>query len=128
MTLRITVFTRCTNHAGMEALIGTRCYPDRIPEAPTFPLVVYHRVSTDDTPYRDHDAPTDREVTRVQLDCYASTSDGAAALAAQARAAWDGYRSGTAVGYAFQANRIATREAALNAYRQIVDVMVEHAV
>lgn len=128
MTLRHTVYGRCTGHAGMAALIGTRCYPDRVPEDPTFPLVVYHRVSADAGPYRDHDAPTDREVSRVQLDCYAETSDGAADLADQARAAWDGWSSGAVVGWSFQANRIATREDALNVYRQIVDVMVEHSV
>lgn len=128
MGLRETVYSRCTTHAGMAALIAARCFPDRVPERPTFPLVVYHRVSTDNSTYRDHDAPTDREVSRIQLDCYASTSDGAAALADQARAAFDGWHSGSAVGYAFQANRIATREDALNCYRQIVDVIVEHSV
>lgn len=128
MTLRTTIYARCTGHAGTAALVSTRVYPDRLPENVTYPALVYHRISADNTDYRDHGGATDREVSRVQFDCYDGTGDGAAALADQVRAAWDGYRDGCVVGYAFQANRIMTREDAINAYRAIVDVMVEHSV
>lgn len=127
MTLRTTVFDRCMDYAGLE-LISTRCYPDRLPENATYPALVYFRVSADNTPYRNHDGATTREVSRVQFDCYDETGDGAAALADQVRAAWDGYSDECTVGYAFQANRIMTRADVLKVYRAIVDVMIEHSV
>ena len=129
MGLRETVYTRCTTHAGTSALVGTRCYPDRLPENVTYPAIVYHApVSSDDSEYRTHDGAGARTVSRVQFDCYAATGDGAAALAAQVRDAWAGYQDACVVGYAFVANEIAGREDALNAYRTIVDVMIEHSI
>lgn len=128
MGLRETVYSRCTTHTGTSALVSTRVYPVLVPEGPTWPLIVYHRISANDSAYRDHDAPTTREVSRVQLDCYASTSDGAAALADQVQAAFNGWHSGSTVGWAFKVNRIADYDTALKAYKQIVDVMIEHAI
>jgi hypothetical protein len=130
MTLRATIFTRCTTggHAGLSALIGLRCYPDRLPENVTYPAVVYHLISADNSAYRTHDGATTREVSRVQFDCYAETGDGAAAVGDQVRAAWDGYSDGCTIGYAWQANRIMTHEDGLKAWRAIVDIMIEHSV
>ncbi len=129
MTLREVVYARCTAHAGTAALIGTRCYPERLPEGVTYPAISYIApVSSVDADYRDHDStPVERTVSRVQLNCYDETGDGAAALADQVQAAWSGYSSACVVGYAFVANRISTREDPINAYRMIVDVTVEHA-
>ena len=126
MGLRETIYSRCTTHAGTKALVTARVYPDLVPEDPTWPLIVYHRVSANDGDYRDHDAPTTREISRVQLDCYDDTSDGAADLADQVQAAFNGWSSGSAVGWAFKANRVAGYDVALKAYRQVVDVMIEH--
>ena len=127
MTLRETVYDRCTGHAGTAALIGTRCYPDRLPEDVIYPALVFFRVSANDSLTRDFDGgPTAREVSRVQFDCYGETGDGAAALADQIRQAWHGYSDGCTIGYAWQVNRIMTREDAINRYRAIVDVMIEH--
>lgn len=128
MTLRTTVYNRCIGHAGTAALIGTRCYPDRLPEDVTYPALVYKGpISADNAPYRNHDGgPTEFETSRVQFDCYAETGDGAAALADQIRLAWDGYSDACLISIAWQANRLMTREDAVNAYRAIVDVMIEH--
>lgn len=132
MTLRETVFARCTTHAGMTALIGDRCYPERLPENAVFPAISFIApVSMDTGPYRTHDnanSPVTRAVSRVQLNCYAETGDDAEALAAQAVQAWSGYRVNCTIGYSFVVNTIASREDAINAYRFIVDVMMEHAV
>lgn len=129
MTLRTTIYDRCINHAGMAALIGTRCYPDRLPENVTYPALTYFRVSADNALFRSHDdGPTEFETSRVQFNAYDETGDGAAALADQLRLAWDGYSDGCVISYAYQANRIATREDAVNAYRAIVDVLIEHSI
>ena len=130
MTLRTIVYDLCVGHAGIAALVAARVYPDRLPKTVVYPALVYKTpISADNSDYRTHDTgPTEREVVRVQFDCYALTGGGAAALADQVRAAWDGWSDGCDVGYAFQANRIATREDALKAYRTIVDVMMEYKV
>ena len=130
MSLRTIVYDRCVGHAGIAALVAARVYPDRLIENIVYPALVYTvPISADNSEYRTHDkGPTEREVSRFQLDCYALTGDGAGALADQVRAAWDGWSDGCDVGYAFQANRIAIREDALKAYRVICDVMIEYAI
>lgn len=129
MSLRTIVYDRCVGHAGIAALVAARVYPDGLPEDVTYPAITYNRVSTNSADYRTHTTgPTPREVARIQINCYALTGNGAAALADQVRAAWDGWSDGCDVGYAFQANRIMTGEDALKAYRVIVDVMIEYGV
>lgn len=129
MTLRETVYSRCTGFAGISALIGTRCYPDRLPENVVYPAISYVApVSSVDTDYRAHDStPVERTVSRVQFNCYDDTGDGAAALADQVQLAWSGYSNACVVGYAFVLNRISTHEDPIDAYRMIVDVSIEHA-
>jgi len=122
-----------TTHAGVAALIGTRCYPLRLKENVVYPAVSFIApVSDDDSAYRTHDnanSPVTRSVARVQFDCYDTTVDDAELLAVQVVAAWSGYKStDCSVGYAFKANQVATREDALEAYRWIVDVMIEYRV
>lgn len=127
MPLRTTVYTRCIDHAGTAALISTRCYPDRLPEDVTYPALTYFRVSADNAPFRSHDGgPTAFETSRVQFNCYDETGDGAAALADQVRLAWDGYSDACVISIAWQTNRLMTREDAINVYRAIVDIMIEH--
>lgn len=130
MTLRETVYNRCTGFAGIAALVGIRCYPDRLPENVTYPAISYiPPVSQVDMDYRTHDTGVvPRTVSRVQFNCYDDTGDGADALGSQVVQAWSGYKDGCTVGYAFIANRISTREDAIEAYRHIVDVMIEHEV
>jgi hypothetical protein len=131
MTLSQIVFARMTTHAGVAALIGTRCYPRRLPENVVYPAVRYiGPVSNDDSNYRTHDnvnVPVKRSVARVQFDCYDTTSDGAELLANQVVAAWSGYQaSDCSVGYAFKMNEIADRADALKADRQVVDIKIEY--
>jgi hypothetical protein len=120
MTLRTDIYSRCTGHAGTAALIGTRCYPDQLPENVTYPALSYALVSADNSTYRDHDGATDREVSRVQFNCYDDTGDDAAALADQLRSAWDGYSS--------VESRLKSGSSAQTIHREIVDVMIEHSV
>lgn len=129
MSLRIAVFDRCTTHAGTAALIGMRCYADRLEENVTYPAMVHHSpISSDPSLYFTHDGAGGRTQSRVQLDCYDATGDGAEALATQVWLAWHGFTKDCDIGYAKVVNRIQTREDAINAYRVIVDVMIEHLV
>jgi len=129
MTLRTVVYDRCVAHAGIAALVGTRVYPDRLPEDATYPAITYLApVSESGATYHTHDGAGGRKESRVQFSSYAATGDGADALADQVRAAWDGYQNGCTVGRAFQVARRITREDSLNVYRGISDVMIEHSV
>jgi hypothetical protein len=132
MTLREVVYDRCVGFAGLAALIGARCYPERVPENATFPLVTFLApVSRVDTTYRTHsneNVPVTRAVSRVQINAFGETGDSAEAVADQVVQAWSGYKSGCTVGYAFIANRLQNREDALDNFRAIVDVMIEHSV
>ena len=129
MTLRTTIYSRCTTggHAGLSALISTRCYPDTVPEdANTGKFVVYHLISQDDASYRDRSGATLRANSRVQFDCYDATGAGADALGEQVKAAWNGWTSGCDVSRTRVLNRSQVYHEALDRYRQIVEVIIEH--
>ena len=128
MGLRSTIYDAVTGDTTIAALIGTRCYPNRLPEDASFPAVVYGQVSEDDSRYRDHTASeaVGRAVARVQFSAYAATGDGAAALADALVALWSGYQDGCTVGMAQVANRLETVEPAINRHRHIVDVLIDY--
>jgi len=90
--------------------------------------MTYNVVSSPPSGYRDHDGAPDRWQFRVQLDGYAGDPDAAAALGNQMFAAFEGWSSGTAVGWCFVTNKIEDYEPALNRSRVIVDVIVDHKV
>ena len=128
MTVQHSIFRRATTggHAGLSALIGARCYPQRLPEGPTLPALTYAVVSSPPNEYQDHDGSPDRWRYRVQLDGYAEDPDSSASLGAQMLAAFAAWSSGTAVGSSLVANAFETYEPALNRYRQVVDVVIDH--
>jgi len=125
MGLRETVYSRVTG-ASSGSLVSTRCYPDMLPEDVTFPAIRFFAVSWNDGSYREYQNPTERAKRRVQVDCYASTSDGCAALADAVCDDFDGWTNAD-VGWCRIANRIDDSwNDDINAYRQIVDVMIDH--
>jgi hypothetical protein len=130
MTIQHSVYRRCTTggHSGLSELIGTRCYPQRLPEDPTLPALTFFVVSSPPNTYQDHSGSPDRWTYRVQLDGYASDPDSAAALGAQMLAAFAAWSSGTAVGSSLVQNYFGTYEPALNRYREIVEVVIDHAI
>lgn len=128
MTLRSEIYDAVTGDGTIAGLIGTRCYPNRLPEDAQFPAVVYGQVSEDDSGYRTHDAGTAvaRATARIQFSAYAETGDGAAALADALVALWSAYQDGCTIGMAQIANRIETVEPAINRHRHIVDVLMDY--
>jgi len=131
MALRKIIYDRCMARTGITDIVSTRVYPNQLPENVTYPALTYKApVSASDAGYRDHSAPTTRTVDRVQLDSYAATGDAAEALADQVGAAFNGWKSDAVdVGYSFVANRIDFGwQSAINVYRQMVDIMIEHSI
>lgn len=90
MSAETAVYTRLTTHAGTAALIGTRCYPLRLPQKPVLPAVVYQRISSS-----GRAGTSDRRVVRYQFSCWASTYAGVKALAEQVRDALEYYADAT---------------------------------
>ncbi len=74
----------------VSALIGSRFYPLRIPENPTYPAVTYQRISG--PRIRSHTGPSNLAYPRFQLDCYGATYLSAKASATALRVALDGYK------------------------------------
>jgi len=58
-------------NAGVAALIGTRMYPDQLPQGATLPAVVYYRISG--TYAESLGGVKAAGTCRVQLDAYAAT-------------------------------------------------------
>jgi hypothetical protein len=129
MGVRQSIFTRATSHAGLSALIGSRCYPDQLPEDVTLPALRYQLVSTPPQDYRDHDSnPPDRWIYRYQIDGWDSTPDAAATLGQEMKNAFEGWANGTAVGWCRVENEFGERDIALNQYRRMIEIVIDHAI
>lgn len=77
--------------APVTALVGTRVYPMMLPQGPTFPAVVYQRIST--VPDMLVDGPGFAPI-RMQLSMWATTFGGARTLADAVVTALHGYHGG----------------------------------
>lgn len=83
---------RLLAHAGTAALVGTRVYPVKLPQTPTYPAITYYRVNTERVSAMGADRPDVRAIIRVS--CWDDGSDGysgSKALATQVRAALERY-------------------------------------
>lgn len=95
------LYSRMTAHAGLAALVGTRVYPDQLPQNPTLPAVVYQRIDTRRESAMGADAPIGFPL--FQVTGWAKEAGGKSArknaleLAVQIRAALQRYR-GTPAG------------------------------
>lgn len=93
MTLEQALFNYLSTYAGLVSLLGTRVYPLRLPQGPTYPAITYFKVSN--TRVRTMGAPNLGGRPRVQVSCWGETYASAKAVANQVRAALDGYGPAT---------------------------------
>lgn len=70
----------------LGSLVSSRCYPDVIPDNPTFPLIVYQQVGGVAVDFMDQTA-ADKENVRVQVWVWSKTRAEASSIARLARAA-----------------------------------------
>ena len=114
------------NNSTVKA-ITTRCYPGKIPQDPTYPLIVYYKV----TGMRDHhlQGPSGLAHPRFQVEAWATTYDAAKTLANAIRTALDGY-SGTVGTVDIRSILIESErdvyEDAVSCHRVIMDFYVWH--
>lgn len=71
--------TKLVGTAAVAAILGTRIYPDHLPQSTTLPAAVYYGISGTDEPQLSGLAGFATE--RIQIDAYASTRSAANALA-----------------------------------------------
>ena len=107
--------------------ITTRCYPVTIPQSPTYPLILYTKI----TGMRDHHlrGPSGHAHPHFQIEAWAETYTGAKFLASAIRVALDGY-SGTVLGVVIGSILIDSErdiyESEIKIYRVISDWYIWH--
>lgn len=84
------LYSIITANADVTAIIGDRIYPDKLPQKPTLPTLVYYNVGG--TPQGQHSGAATLEFTRFQIDAYAKTSRSAKLLLDAVRQAVESYR------------------------------------
>ena len=94
------------NNAAVSALVGTRVYPNIVPQRVTFPVVVYNQISSERTSVMGRD--TGSVDSTWQVDVYAQTYAGARELAVAVRKALQRYRGFTPV--ATRADQVLERD------------------
>lgn len=116
------------NDAGVSA-ITTRCFPVKIPQSPTFPLITYTLIT--DVPENVIDATAKLINARFQIEAWADTYSGSKALAKAIDTALAGY-SGTKgtvrVGSILRLTGRDWYEEAVDCYRTIQDFSVWYAI
>lgn len=65
----------------VAAIIGTRAYPDVLPQAVTYPAIRFQRISTPRSQYRTLDGHANYASPRFQIDCWATQKSQALELA-----------------------------------------------
>lgn len=75
---------------GIVTTIQDRLYPDKLPQKPTLPALVYNNIGG--TPVAQHSGAASLEHTRIQIDAYARTSRDARILIDKVRQALESYR------------------------------------
>jgi len=90
MSLSEAIFSRLSTYVGIAERIGTRSYPDRLPQNPILPANVFQVISTE----KIHAGGADLAITRsrVQVDSYGLTYDESRYLGQQVRGALQRYR------------------------------------
>jgi hypothetical protein len=90
MMLHEAFFAYLTAHPLLGGLIGTRLYPQLIPENALLPAMAYQQISLGDDAMA-HDGPLNVVTTTFQFTCQAETYNAAQTLAAALRNALHGF-------------------------------------
>lgn len=89
MTIGSALRTHLLGDTAISALVVARVYPLRLPQKPLMPAIVYMKVTG--RRFTHLRGPASLARPRYQLDCWASTHDGAVELGTLVRQRLDGY-------------------------------------
>ena len=109
------------------AAITTRCYPAKLPQNPTYPLILFSKV----TGMRDHhlQGPSGLAHPRFQVEAWAATYDAAKTLANAIKVALDGYagtQGAVKIGSILIESERDSYEEAVSCHRVIMDWFIWH--
>lgn len=112
--------------------VGTRCYPDKLPQKPTLPAVAWYTVGgagpvTSHSDAHSDIAPRRLERTRLQIDCWAESALGAETLAEEVLAKLHGYKGSwgdVVVGSCLSVSDWSDHRPDVGLYRRVLDFMV----
>jgi hypothetical protein len=90
MTLETELRAYTLADATVAGLVGTRMYPQKLPQNPTLPALVYQRIDT--RREHAHDGPDQLPRPRMQIAAWASSSATAWDVVNAVRERLDGYR------------------------------------
>lgn len=106
----------------IAALVGTRMYPQVLPQNPTYPAITYTLIGGAGSVVT-HDGPAGLENVSLQIDCWAQTQLTAAALAERVRTRINGYTGGAFQGIFLARKRDGYDNDAM-AYRRSADFSI----
>lgn len=130
MKIEEALFSHLKSHAGLSALVGTRIYPQIMPQGVTMPAVTYQKISGPRE--YSHGGPSELAHPRFQLSCWAKNYSTAKDIAEQVRLALQAYRGtmggagGVTVYGAFLENEIDLYESDTRLYHIPVDFSIWH--
>lgn len=87
MSVEQDIFSLLSNYAGLSALVSSRIYPIKAPQKPTYPLIVYSRISNNNLNALGGSCGIGN--SRFQMKAYAETYSSASAVADQIQLAMD---------------------------------------
>jgi hypothetical protein len=90
MAIEAALYSYLTNHAAVKALIGSRLYPNVVPQDTTLPAVAYQVITA--TRSYHHQGQSAIATPRIQFTVEAASYSSANAVAAALRQALSGYR------------------------------------
>ena len=92
MGIEDALYTYLSNHEELSKLVGTRIYPDHLPESPNYPAIVFNMISSP----QNHTMGKDPGIAcpRYEFTCWGKTKPNAKNVASQLIAALKDY-SGT---------------------------------
>ena len=88
MSLETGLYTALTSDSTVSGLVGSRIYPEIMPQGVTYPAISYQRISTVRTVMLS--GVDDFTQVRVMIDCWDDSYSGAKALASAVKSAIDG--------------------------------------
>lgn len=126
MSFETELVARLEADSGVDAIAGDRIYPDRLPDPPTLPALVWQQISG---PRLYHlGGAAGRSEPRYQVDCWAATKAQAKALSAAVRSSLSGFSGLLATVRATIKldNERDDYDATVEAYRVILDFTASH--
>ena len=118
------LWTYLQAQTGLTALIGVRLHPVRLPQNPTFPAVVFTKISKPRVVSQQGDSGLSNP--RYQFTCWAIRHSDAVTIAGELRTSLSGFQgtmNGRRVYASFDENELDHVDPDTGTYAQIVDVV-----